>query len=151
FPSWSPRPVPPGEVGYIRLRPPTIDRTRVDPSSVASAGGDDVALSIPISRSRSDVEFGRLDPVPEIGAGRLLQIARVHGLEAAQRDEVVLVIVRGEALHESLFGDVILAPGSLAAETFDRQPSHGVDHLVLRRPAAVRGFRGVLYRRLVPG
>src|SRR5260370_37845108 len=56
-------------------------------------------------RSRSDVEFGGLDPLPEIGAGRLLQIARIHGLEAAERDEVVLVVVRGQALYESLFGD----------------------------------------------
>jgi hypothetical protein len=34
-----PLPTPPAEVGYIRLRPLNSDRTRVNPSSVASGGG----------------------------------------------------------------------------------------------------------------
>ena len=41
----------------------------------------------------------------------------------AERDEVVLVLVGGEALHEGLVGDVVLAPGALAAEAFDGRPT----------------------------
>src|SRR5687767_15674724 len=52
---------------------------------------------------------------------------------AVERDEVVAVLVGGEALHVSLIGDVILAPASLAAETFDGGVLHRGDHVVLRR------------------
>src|SRR5262245_4068807 len=35
-----PLPIPPAEVGYIRLRPIKTGRTRVNPSSAASGGGN---------------------------------------------------------------------------------------------------------------
>src|SRR5436309_1012226 len=144
--------------GAIFLRKKSLRRRWIAGSSPATtipASGDALALRrTSLDRApklRSDLELRGLDPVPEIRARRLLQIARIHGLEAAEGDEVVLVVVRGQALHEGLFGDVILAPGSLAAEAFDRQPCHGVDHLVLRGPAAVLGLGRVLHRRLVRG
>src|SRR5262245_57660969 len=93
----------------------------------------------PTPASRLDLELRSLDPVPEVGARRLLQIGRVHGLERAERDEIVLVVVRRETLHERLLGDVILAPGAPAAETFHRQAGHCVDHVILARPAALGG------------
>src|SRR5262249_23320168 len=84
---------------------------------------------------RLDLELRSLDPVPEVGARRLLQIGRVHGLERAERHEIVFVVVRRETLYERLLGDVILAPGAPAAETFHRQAGHCVDHVILARPA----------------
>src|SRR4029453_17897229 len=73
--------------------------------------------------SKSDVELGCLDPLPEICPRRLLQFGGISALEGPERDEVVLVIVGGEALHEGLVGDMVLAPGALAAGAFDRQPT----------------------------
>src|SRR5437016_2774078 len=144
--------------GAIFLRKKSLRRRWIAGSSPAMpipASGNALAVrGTSLDRApkpRSDLELRSLDPVPEIRAGRLLQIARIHGLAAAEGDEVVLVVVRGQALHEGLFGDVILAPGSLAAEAFDRKPRHGLDHVVLRGPAAVLGFGRVLHRRLVRG
>src|SRR5262249_3921899 len=99
--------------------------------------------------SRSDLELRSLDPVPEVGSRRLLQIGGVHGLKRAERDEVVFVVMRREALHEGLLGDVILAPGAFAAETFHRQADHGVNDVILGRPTAILGRRSFFHRRLV--
>src|SRR5262245_48410553 len=103
----------------------------------------------PTSASRSDLELRSLDPVPEVGARRLLQVGRVHGLERAERDEVVFVLMRGEPLHERLLRDVILAPRASAAEALHRQAGHGVNDVVLTRPAAALGGRSFLNRRFV--
>src|SRR5262249_56048418 len=93
----------------------------------------------PAPASRLDLELRSLDPVPEVGARRLLQIGRVHGLERAERDEIVFVVVRREALHERLLGDVIFAPGAPAAETFHRQAGHCIDYVILARPPPLSG------------
>src|SRR5215472_7610923 len=103
----------------------------------------------PTPASRLDLELCRLDPVPEVGARRLLQIGRVHGLERAERDEVVFVVMSRQPLHEGLLGDVILAPGAPAAEALHRQAGHGIDHVVLAWPAAALRRRSFLDRRLV--
>src|SRR5207244_8744035 len=73
------------------------------------------------------LELRRLQPFPEIGPGRLLQIGRVHGLDPGgiERDEVVLVVVGREALHERLVGDVVLAPGAFAARSEERRVGKG--------------------------
>src|SRR4051794_10559111 len=89
-------------------------------------------------RGPSDLELRALDPLPEIGAGRLLQRSRIGGVEPVEGDEIVLVLVRGEALDEGLVGDVILAPAALAAEAFHLEAFHGADHVVDARPAAFR-------------
>src|SRR5207248_473936 len=83
-----------------------------------------------------DVELRGLDPLPEIRPRRLLQSGGIPAVERPERDEVVLVLVSGEALHKGLIRDVVLAPGTLAAQAFDRQADQCVDDVVLRRPAA---------------
>jgi hypothetical protein len=83
--------------------------------------------------------------------GGFLQVSGIHGLETAQRHEIIFVIMSREALHESLIGDMVLAPGALSAETFNGKPGHRVDDVVLRRPASVLRLGGLLDRRLVRG
>src|SRR2546426_5619652 len=101
--------------------------------------------------SKSDVELGGLDPLPEIRPRRLLQFGGVSALERPERDEVVLVVVGGEALYEGLVGDMVLAPGALAAEALDRQADQRVDDVVLRRPVAALRVHRLLHRRLIGG
>src|SRR4029434_7066380 len=84
--------------------------------------------------SKSDVELGCLDPLPEIRPRRLLQFGGIPALERPERDEVVFVVVGCEALHECLVGDMVLAPGALAAEALDRQADQRVDDMILRWP-----------------
>ncbi len=103
------------------------------------------------ARRPSDLELGGLDPLPEVRSARLLQVGRIHRLEAAERHEIVLVVVGGEALHEGLVGDVVLAPAALAAEALDLQPFDGTDDIVLARPGAALSLGGLLHRGLVGG
>jgi len=79
----------------------------------------------------SDIEFRCLDPIPEVRFRRLLQLGGVASLERAERHKVILVAMRGQALHESLLGDVIVTPATLAAEAFDGQAGQRVDYIVL--------------------
>ena len=68
----------------------------------------------------SDVELGGLDPLPEIRARRLLQVGGVHACRTwPSVTKSYLFVVGREALHEGLVGDVVLAPGALAAEALD--------------------------------
>src|SRR5208337_858369 len=98
---------------------------------------------------RSDLELRGLDPLPEIGARRFLQIRREHRFERSKRDEVVTIIVGREALHECLLSYMILAPGALPAEAFDRKTDQSADDVVLRGPASVLRLRCRFDRRLV--
>src|SRR5215831_10114511 len=91
----------------------------------------------------SDLELRRLQPVPETSSGRLLQLGRVHGLDARRIEgyKVVFVGVGREALHEGLVGDVVLAPGALAAEALHRGPFEGSDYVVDGWPGRTFGLR----------
>src|SRR6266446_4024047 len=113
------------------------------PPSTTLANADMRADSV------SDFELRGFDPLPEIGAGRLLKIGGIHRLEPVEGHEIVLVVVGAEALGERLVGDVVLAPGAFAAEALDREALHRADDVVERGPAPAFCDRRLFDRRLV--
>src|SRR5262249_59816525 len=79
-----PLPNPPAEVGFIRLRPLNGDRTRVNPSSVASGGGSTPSAGSRVSprqqrhagssaRKRLGMTRGRMRAAPSIKPWRASQ------------------------------------------------------------------------------
>src|SRR4029453_14496269 len=91
----------------------------------------------------------RVDPVVEAHTGGLLDLLGAHGLQRVDRDEVVLVLVRGEALEERRLHDVVLAVAPRAGERLDLDPLEGLDHLIDAGPLAAGRLGRPLDPRLV--
>src|SRR4051812_8920435 len=73
------------------------------------------------SVARSQLDVRGFDPLPEVDAGRLLQLIRIHLRHVGDGGEVVPVLVRREALVEGLLRDVVLAHLGRVAERFHLQ------------------------------
>src|SRR6185369_4930739 len=87
---------------------------------------------------RSQFDVRRLDPLPEVHSGGLLQLVGIHPRHVGQGREVVAVLVRRDALVEGLLGDVVLAHLGGAAERLDLEAFHRVDDIFLTRPRVLR-------------
>src|ERR1019366_450361 len=92
-----------------------------------------------IMRCGLELYLGCFDPLPEIvRCLGLLQLRRVHGVYGAQRGEVVLVVVRGQPLVESLLGYVVLAHLARAAQRLDADALYRVDDILGAGPGVLR-------------
>src|SRR6185295_8007492 len=92
----------------------------------------------PELRLRSEFDARRLDPLPEVRSGGLLQLVGIHLRHVGQGREVVAVLVRRDALVEGLLGDVVLAHLGGTAEGLDLEAFHRVDDVLLPRPGVLR-------------
>src|SRR5262249_27022467 len=112
-----------------------------------------LAWKTPLARTLTTravrLDLPAADPVEQLCPGRLHRLLRRHDLDRADGDEVVAVLVRGDALIEVAHLDVVLAPASPARERFDLDPLERLDHLRLLGPAP--GGTGRLLDRSLVG
>src|SRR5215510_1095682 len=84
--------------------------------------------------ARSDLPAG--DPLHELRARRLHRLLGRDDFDRVDRDEVVVVLVGGDALVEVTHLDVVLPPRPPAGQRLDLEAFEGFHHLRLGRPLA---------------
>src|ERR671918_98919 len=102
--------------------------------SLVPAGGHNVLerrRREPDGPACSDLPAG--DPLEELRARRLHRLPGRHDLEGIDGDEVVAVLVRGDALIEVAHLHVVLAPAPLPGERLHLDALQGLHHVRLRR------------------